>query len=305
MEKTTETETKNNPQSEDISENSAAEPKESTTVAPTERLETPVEPTEQTKTPDASASGEIVLDNAEDLPANENAEPAPENGTYENAAPENGETVSESGAPAKSVSKRKRIISIISFALSAIIFALALSVFIITLTARSQNRPAVLFGYSFAVVVTDSMVPEIDVGELIIIRSCGIDEIAVGENAVFVGLEGEYKDKWIVHKVIEKTKAEYSGETFTELTTKGVNNPVADENKVTSANFLGVAVYHNAALGGLFTFLQQPMNWVYILVIVVVMVIAVSQVVRIVKIVKTRKRDPSPDVDGKDKENKE
>ena len=184
---------------------------------------------------------------------------------------------------------RKKIYSAISFALSLLIFAFALGVFISALQARSQNRPVALFGYSFAVVVSGSMYPEIDVGELIIIRSCGIADITVGENAVFIGLEGEFKDKCIVHKVIEI--GEEGGET--RLVTKGVNNPVADDLPVTSSNFIGKEVYHSAVLGAIMVFLQNPINWLYLLVIVAAVAVLIRQAIKIIKYAKSKKDLPT------------
>lgn len=196
-------------------------------------------------------------------------------------------------------SKTKKILSIVSVVISAIIFLFAISVFILTLQARSKNRPVELFGYSFAIVVTDSMEPEIMVGDLITVRICDIDDVKVGDNVVFLGVNGEYKDKFIVHKVIEVY--EENGET--KLHTKGVNkkNLGADPDPVTSDNFIGQELSNSAALGAIVTFLKQPLNWLYIAVILIVIFVIVTRIIRIVKYVKLHKHGEEPPSDGSDK----
>lgn len=196
-------------------------------------------------------------------------------------------------------SKAKKILSIVSVVISAIIFAFAISVFILTMQARAKNRPVELFGYSFAVVVTDSMEPEIMVGDLITVRVCSIDEVGVGDNVVFIGQSGDYKDKCIVHKVV--AVSEENGKI--ELTTKGVHNPQADDDPVTADNFIGLELRNSAALGKIITFLKQPLNWLYIVVILVVLIVLVAQIIRIVKYAKERKSgddSPPPDEDKKE-----
>lgn len=188
---------------------------------------------------------------------------------------------------------KKKILSAVSFFLSAIIFIFALSVFIVTLTARAEGRPAFIFGYSMAIVATGSMTPEINVGDLVFIKSCDISEMEEGQNAVFIGLHDDYKDKCIVHKVIERIAADDgNGNQTVSLRTMGIYNGVADDDLVTAENFLGMEVYHSAALGSVMLFLQNPINWVYIIVILVATAIVISQIKRIVK---AARKGPPPE----------
>ena len=89
--------------------------------------------------------------------------------------------------------KKKKILSAVSFTLAAVIFLLALYVFFVSLDAKSKNKPVEFFGRSFVIVLTDSMTPEIGVGELVVIESTGIESVQVGQNAVFVCRSGLLK----------------------------------------------------------------------------------------------------------------
>lgn len=183
---------------------------------------------------------------------------------------------------------KKKILSAISLCISAAIFIMAVSVFIISLNARKNNRPAQFFGYSFAIVVTDSMSPEINVGDMILVKSCSIDEVSAGQNAVFMGIDGDYKDKCIVHRVIQIDQAD---DGSIQLITKGIHNADKDPDAVTSANFLGVQIYSSAAWGSVLRFFQSPINWLYMLVIAAAVFVAVTQTIKIVKAVKSKKQE--------------
>lgn len=192
---------------------------------------------------------------------------------------------------------KKKVLSWISLILSAAIFAFALSVFIIVIRARSRGGRAELFGYSFAIVATDSMYPEIKAGDLIIVKSCKITEIKEGQNAVFIGLSGEYKDKSIVHRVVgvyHDVTDESGKQIDVCLETWGINNgsaenPLYDKDFVYADNFIGREVFHSTALGTTVLFLQRPVNWIYVLVFVLAISFAITQGIKIIKIIKNKK----------------
>ena len=64
----------------------------------------------------------------------------------------------------------RRILSAAGFALALLMFVTAFCVFISTMRAKRENRTPTFFGYSFSIVVTGSMEPEIRVGELLIVK---------------------------------------------------------------------------------------------------------------------------------------
>ena len=199
------------------------------------------------------------------------------------------------------IKNKKKLLSWINFIVSTAIFLFAISVFIISLTARSNNRQAELFGYSFAVVVTDSMSPEIKVGDLIIVKSCDITEIKEGQNAVFIGLNGYYEGKSIVHKVI-KIHRDYIDETGKQtdicLETRGINNPYNDEDFVYAENFVGREIFHSTFLGTIMVFLRDPLNWIYVLIFLLAIGFATKQGVKIYRMMKAKKERKNAEIDA-------
>ena len=184
---------------------------------------------------------------------------------------------------------KKQIYSLVSLVLSVAIFALALYVFISSISARSRNGQAEIFGYSFAIVVTNSMSPEIKVGDLIIVKTCDITDIKEGDNAVFLGLSGTFKDKRVVHRVVGvyDTVDDYGVKSI-YLETWGINNAKYDDDYVYSTNFIGKEIFHSTFLGAIMSFLKSPANWLYLVIIFGVIYFAVIQTKRIIKLVKAK-----------------
>ena len=184
---------------------------------------------------------------------------------------------------------KKQIFSLLSFVLSVAIFALALYVFITSVSARSKNGQAEIFGYSFAIVATNSMAPEIKAGDLIIVKSCSIADIKEGDNAVFLGLSGTFKDKRVVHRVVGVYEGVNEiGDESIYLETWGISNPKHDDDYVYASNFIGREIFHSTLLGSIMSFLRVPTNWFYLIIIGGVIYFAVKQGKKIVGLVKAK-----------------
>ena len=172
-----------------------------------------------------------------------------------------------------------KVFSIICSVLTAIFIALTAYVLISMIVARSKNKPVNLFGVSFAVVLTDSMEPEINTGDLIFFKKAKFSSVKEGDNIVFIAGEGfdeAVRGQSIVHKAITITE---SG-----IITKGVNNSIPDSDLVTSANFLGICTKHSSFLGAVFVFLNK--YGILVLVAVFAIPFIIAQLIKIVRLSK-------------------
>ena len=169
------------------------------------------------------------------------------------------------------------------FLSSALLFLIVFWVFLVVLNAKRQNKVPAFFGYSFSIVVTGSMEPDIGVGDLLIVKETGMEEIEVGDDILFVSLSGEIAGEHIVHRVIEKG----TDERGIYFRTQGTNNPIPDLDRVHGDNFVGKAVAHSAALGKVFSFLTNVESIMMIAVVIFTVPFIVRQVVRIVRIAKS------------------
>ena len=184
--------------------------------------------------------------------------------------------------------KRKKIIS---WVVSAVcILFLLLAIVLITLcylSTRTGNRSVDIFGYSFSVVRTDSMSPEIKAGELITVKTCDISEATEGCNAVFIATEGELKGMQIVHKVVRIG----SDERGAFIVTQGLKEGAPEDAPVYQETFVGIAVRHSVFWGKIATFFSTPVNWVLFFILLVGVPVVYTLTKKVVRFSKEAKKE--------------
>lgn len=182
--------------------------------------------------------------------------------------------------------KLKKILSVAGTVLTVLVIAFTAYIVVSVIIARSKNTDVNLFGYSFGVVLTDSMEPEISPGDLIIFTHGSIEDVEVGDNIVFVagnGFDPQIRGNNVVHSVKE---INVLPDGTISIVTRGINNSSDDIYPVTAENFVGKCVYHSEAWGNFFTFM---INYGFIILIVVVALpFIVSQVIKIIKLAKNK-----------------
>lgn len=174
-----------------------------------------------------------------------------------------------------------KVFSIICTVITALVLVVTAIILVNMIICRAKNKPVSFFGTSFAIVQTNSMEPEIKVGDLIVYHSCEFDEVGVGDYIVFVagdGFDEAIKCQSVVHEAIAISE--------NGITTKGVNNPTADRAMVTADNLLGVCTFNSAGWGAFFRFISK--YGIIIVIAVIAIPFIVSQIVKIVKLSKQR-----------------
>lgn len=115
-----------------------------------------------------------------------------------------------------------------------------------------KEYPVKLFGFAFLVVTTGSMEPEIDAGELIVIKE--YSEYKKGDIVTFLD-----QDNFLVtHRIVnlnEKT-----------MITKGDNNDLLDE-EINLSNIKGKVIIHSKILGFFVLYLLKPLIFIYVIAI--------------------------------------
>lgn len=186
---------------------------------------------------------------------------------------------------------RKSVGAFLRFTATVLLFLLVFWVFFEVFNAKRQNKSPTFFGYSFSIVITGSMEPDIRVGELLIVRETAPESIEVGDDILFVGQSGAVQGMHIVHRVVEKG----TDEAGLYFRTKGTNNPVADTDVVRASGFLGKAVAHSVFWGKIFGFLADTKSLMMIAVLVLIVPFIIRQIVKIIRIAKS----PEPEDPGR------
>jgi len=102
-----------------------------------------------------------------------------------------------------------------------------------------------------------SMLPNINEGDLVLIKPCSTKDVNIGEIVVY-----QRGDTFIIHRVVNKVMKD--GEIL--LMTKGDNNPVPDAVLVDDEMLKGVVVLHLPALG---IFTIAPYNYLLALILAI------------------------------------
>lgn len=170
--------------------------------------------------------------------------------------------------------KNNKILKIIGNIIYTIIFIIVLFILIIAILQRTTNNEITLFGYRIFVVATGSMAPEYNVGDVLVSKEVDPATIQVGDDIVYEGKEGSFKDKIVTHQVIMKEK---ENENY-RIQTKGIANTKADP-EITQNEVIGKVIYKM----GLLSLLQRAMsnNYVfYFVVFVPIVLLTFRQIIR-------------------------
>ncbi len=163
--------------------------------------------------------------------------------------------------------KTKKIANGIIWGVLIILLVSVCYIFGKILICRKNKKTFDLFGYTFNVVVTDSMEPEIMVGDLVICKRTKIENVEVGDYVIFKCINPSIKDpstgKSILGQpIIHACVGVRTVDGKIEITTQGVNPRITtpDTYKVTKDNFIGVMVKKSTAMGKFATFVGNAKN---------------------------------------------
>ena len=166
-----------------------------------------------------------------------------------------------------SVEKALRILKIIKNITVTTIFVTVVIALILTLIARVNGEVPSLFGFSVYRVSSASMVPTLEVGDIILSSECDPETLRTGDIITYEGMSGQLMGKRVTHRVVKEPYVENDGEVY--LVTKGDDNPVEDT-PIPISRVTGRMVTKIGFLKELYNFFVTPWG----LLIVIVLIIA-------------------------------
>ena len=146
------------------------------------------------------------------------------------------------------------------------VIVLIVVLFGITLGSVGALRIGLHSDSPLMVVSSGSMIPTLNVGDIIIVR--GVDPSTVTTGMIIIFHSPYDYSTPIVHRVIAIDNE--GGQLFFE--TKGDNNPVADGWRVPAANLIGVFVAKIPYIGLLSLELRGPLGWILIALLVMLII---------------------------------
>lgn len=135
--------------------------------------------------------------------------------------------------------KENKVFKIIKSILNWVI-ALAVILFVIVVVLqRFSNNKLSFFNYRMFTVISGSMKPTYDIGDVLISKETKSSNIKIGDTISYLGKSGSFADKVITHKVVGITKDSNGKYIFR---TKGMANLVEDP-LVSEEQLYGVVIY--------------------------------------------------------------
>lgn len=170
--------------------------------------------------------------------------------------------------------KRKKIGKILLTVVRVIIgIALAAFIVVVCLQRFSDNKIS-FFNYRMFTVVSQSMTPKYDIGDVLISKETKPSEVKEGDVISYLGSYGDFSGKVITHRVIE-TQLREDGKYY--YRTKGdaniVEDPIVNEDQL-----YGVVVYRSLILSLIYRIVSTKIGF-YLFIIIPILFIIGSEMI--------------------------
>lgn len=155
--------------------------------------------------------------------------------------------------------KKSKFVSILQYII--IIAMVAFNILFVLKAIKNPNKTPDLFGIKTFVIISGSMEPNINIGDMVIVKIAD-EPYKVGDIIAF--REG---NTVIVHRIVEEIEA--NGKM--KYQTKGDNNNTVDKNLVEESCIEGVYKFKIPMVGNVFMFIYK--NFVIIIIILLIIMI--------------------------------
>lgn len=181
----------------------------------------------------------------------------------------------------------KFIIGVLSYSLFIwlLLIGITLLVYVADMKIRQSKDDYTPPKYNAYVVLTGSMIPQINIKDVVITKKVEAKELEVGDIITFISSDPRFEGITVTHRITAIGKDKATGETT--YTTKGDNNNVEDTAKAYDYNVLGKVILKIPKLGYLQEFLATQGGWIIVILIPCLLVISYD-IVQIIKSIKKK-----------------
>lgn len=192
--------------------------------------------------------------------------------------------------------KAKKIFSRIMTVISVALFIFGVVVFVSVLNASAGKVPSV-FGFSVLQVKTGSMLPDYEIGTIVITKNVDANDLQVGDVISFYSLDQDISGEVNTHRI---EKIEYGGDDNAPyFTTKGDNNTQVDKQKVWPSQIVGKVVYNLGTVSGSVIGVFQNPNVIFFVIVLPLVFITFGEAVNLVSMIvesKSHKKEDGDDI---------
>lgn len=162
--------------------------------------------------------------------------------------------------------KNNKALHVIGEIIYVLLFLLVILMLIVVVLQRVSDNSVTLGGFRLFTVATGSMVPEYEVGDVLISKEIEPSEIKVGDDIVYRGKEGSFKDRIVTHRVISIREEEGVKKFITQGIANTEEDPEIDESQI-----YGKVIYKFKTL----SFIGQIAKNIYVFYFIIFIPIAI------------------------------
>lgn len=188
---------------------------------------------------------------------------------------------------------KKNVLKVIGDILYTIVFFVVLLILLVVILQRVSSNNQSLGGYRIFSVITESMLPKYEVGDILIVKEIEPSNIKVGDDITYKGEKDSFAGKVVTHQVISIEKKE---DGAYKIITKGLANSEEDP-EITDNQVYGKVIYKTKILG-LIGRITQNIYVFYFIIFVPIALIIFKQIRNII-------RDDDDDLDDDSENNAE
>ena len=166
----------------------------------------------------------------------------------------------------------KKILKIVFKILYQILIILCVILTIIIVLQKVTNSNKTIFGYRIFRVITGSMEPEYDIGEVVICKEVDPYEIEVGDDIVYYGTYGDYNGKIIMHQV---TQIDIDENNNLNFHAKGLHSASMEDPQIKVSQIFGVVKFQSKILTTLYE-LATSIYSAFIIITILVLNVFIS-----------------------------
>lgn len=124
------------------------------------------------------------------------------------------------------------VLKLINNIVYVILFLIVASVLFVVILQRTSNNAIALGGVRVFNIISESMIPKYNIGDVLVVKSIEPQNIKVGDDIAYIGQESTFNQKIVTHQVI---KIDYENGEYI-FHTKGIANiledPLVHQNQV-------------------------------------------------------------------------
>src|SRR5574344_1755276 len=102
----------------------------------------------------------------------------------------------------------------------------------VIIVQRVANNKLSIGGIQIFTIISESMVPKYQIGDMLVAEKVAAKDLKVGDDLVYIGKVGDFKDKIVTHQIINIGEKDGKYEFITKGIANDVEDPIVNEDQI-------------------------------------------------------------------------